>query len=118
MIRGILAFVVAMVSATGAMAQDIGGQYAVAGQALDGSVYTGEAVITFSDPTICTIEWTTTAGDFTGTCIRTASAMAADFSAGGSTGLMIYDFFSDGTLSGVWTVPGMGGVGSEVLTPM
>ncbi len=116
--RFLLASVVLCVAASAAMAQDIGGRYAVAGANVDGSPYDGEAIITITSDTTCEIEWITGATSSFGICMRYDNAFAVGYQQGDAIGLGIYLVMADGSLNGTWTVAGEEGSGSEVLTPM
>lgn len=105
-------------SGTDAMAQDIGGRYAVAGTNIDGTTYGGEAVITLTSDTTCQIEWITGDTSSFGICMRYDNAFAVGYQQGDYVGLAIYLVMADGSLNGTWTVAGEQGSGTEVLVPM
>jgi hypothetical protein len=100
-----------------AAAQSIGGRYTVAGTNLDGSAYGGTATITLTSKTTCAIEWDTGGSTSTGICSRNGNAFAAAYVMGKAVGLVIYKVNDDGTLSGLWTIAGQDGSGTEDLTP-
>ena len=100
-----------------ASAQSIGGEYAVAGTNLDGSPYSGDAVITLTSETTCNIEWLTGGSTSTGICSRNGAAFAAAYVLGDAIGLVIYNVKEDGSLEGLWTIAGKDGSGTETLTP-
>ena len=104
------------VSVLPAAAQSIGGRYAVQGTNLDGSAYTGTATITLISQTTCTIKWVTGGSTSTGICSRNGDAFAAAYVLGKDVGLVIYKVNGDGTLSGLWTIAGQDGSGTEDLT--
>ncbi len=106
------------ISASVAMAQDIGGRYAVAGTNFNGTTYGGEAVITLTSDTTCKIEWITGDTSSSGICMRYDNAFAAGYQQGDFVGLVIYLVMADGSLNGTWTVAGEQGSGTEVLVPM
>lgn len=98
-----------------AMAQSIGGTYAVSGTNHDGSTYGGTAEITLTSETTCEIVWTTGSTTSTGICSRNDDAFAAAYVLEDAVGLVIYKVLPDGTLNGLWTIAGEGGTGTEVL---
>ncbi len=101
-----------------AHAQSIGGQYTAQGTNLDGSPYSGTAEITLTSETTCVIKWTTGPTDASGICMRNDDSFAAGYELNGEIGLVIYKVAADGTLSGLWTVAGKEGSGTETLTPV
>ncbi|MBI1218892.1 MAG: hypothetical protein GC186_10120 [Rhodobacteraceae bacterium] len=105
------------VSVLPAAAQSIGGRYAVDGTNLDGSAYSGTATITLTSKTTCTIKWVTGGSTSHGICSRNGNAFAAAYVLGNDVGLVIYKVNDDGSLSGLWTVAGQDGSGTEDLTP-
>ena len=116
--RMLTAAFLSCVSATVGMAQDIGGQYAVAGTNIDGSPYAGEAMVTLTSDTTCEIEWITGDVSSFGICMRHDNAFATGYQLGDAVGLGIYLVQQDGSLIGTWTVAGQEGNGTEVMTPM
>lgn len=106
-----------LITASAAHAQDVGGQYRVKGTNLDGTSYEGEAQITASSDYTCHIVWTTGGSTSSGICMRDSNAFTAAYQLGDKIGLVIYLIQKDGTLDGSWTVDGVNGVGTEVLTP-
>ncbi len=104
--------------APAAWAQDFGGDYMVAGTNLDGSPYEGTATITVLTETTCQIDWTTGDTTSTGVCMRYGPAFSAAYILGDQIGLVIYQIMEDGTLDGRWTITGLEGFGTEVLSPM
>jgi hypothetical protein len=101
-----------------AAAQSIGGQYTTQGTNLDGSPYSGSAEITLTSETTCEIKWATGSTEASGICMRNDGSFAAGYELNGEIGLVIYKIAADGTLSGLWTVAGKEGNGTEVLTPV
>ena len=100
-----------------ASAQSIGGNYKVEGTNINGTTYSGEAEITLTSETTCEIKWVTGSTESSGICMRNDNSFAAGYLMGDQVGLVIYKVMQDGTLSGLWTVAGNGGNGTEVLTP-
>jgi len=93
------------------------GAYAAQGTNPDGSSYSGTSRITITSDTTCTIVWKSGDTPSTGICMRDSDSFAAAYKMGGSVGLVIYKIGEDGTLTGVWTVAGHSGAGTETLTP-
>jgi hypothetical protein len=93
-------------------------KYSVQGTNRDGSTYGGTAVITLTSDTTCQIEWTTGGTTSQGICMKNENAFAAGYTLGTGVGLVIYEIMKDGSLKGLWTVAGMDGTGTEILTPM
>lgn len=112
-----LATAAILLSVQAVSAQNIGGNYLVAGTNLDGSPYGGEARITLTSEYTCEIEWITGATTSNGICMRSGNAFTAGYTLNGDIGLVIYLVQPDGTLDGTWTVAGLNAVGTEVLTP-
>jgi len=104
-------------AAAPAAAQSIGGTYTVAGTNFDGSPYGGEAIITPTSKTTCTIRWQTGSSSSNGICMRNNDAFSAGYVMGNNIGLVVYKVEQDGSLHGVWTIAGKNGSGTEVLTP-
>ncbi|MGX9144534.1 hypothetical protein [Mesorhizobium sp. 128a] len=100
-----------------AAAQSIGGTYTVAGTNFDGSKYGGEATITLTSETTCTIHWETGGSSSDGICMRNDNAFSAGYVMGKEIGLVVYKVEDDGSLHGLWTIAGKNGSGTEVLTP-
>lgn len=100
-----------------AAAQDMGGTYAIEGTNFDGSPYRGQAQITFSGDTSCTIEWKTGSASSQGICMRDGGTLAAAYIMDKVIGLVVYRTERDGTLRGVWTIAGQNGSGTEILIP-
>ncbi|MEO5758959.1 MAG: hypothetical protein ABIQ51_19075 [Mesorhizobium sp.] len=98
-------------------AQSIGGTYTVAGTNFDGSSYGGEATITLTSETTCTIHWETGGSSSDGICMRNDDAFSAGYVLGKDIGLVVYKVQEDGSLHGLWTIAGKEGNGTEVLTP-
>ncbi|TPM96719.1 hypothetical protein [Mesorhizobium sp. B2-1-3A] len=100
-----------------AAAQSIGGTYTVAGTNFDGSAYGGEATITLTSGTTCTIHWETGGSSSDGICMRNDDAFSAGYVMDKDIGLVVYKVEEDGSLHGLWTIAGKEGNGTEVLTP-
>ena len=101
-----------------AAAQEFAGRYSVAGTNINGTTYGGEAEISLTSDTTCEIKWTTGSTESIGICSRNDDSFAAAYRMGEDIGLVIYKVLPDGTLSGLWTVAGEGGNGTEILTPI
>ena len=114
----LLPALMALAFAAPAAAQSVGGHYSVAGTNLDGSPYNGEADITLTSQTTCTIKWVTGSTESTGICARNDESFAAGYVLGDAVGLVIYKVKEDGSLDGLWTIAGKEGNGTEILTPM
>ncbi|RWM10003.1 hypothetical protein [Mesorhizobium sp.] len=100
-----------------AAAQSIGGAYTVSGTNFDGSSYDGEATITLTSETTCTIRWETGGSSSDGICMRNDNAFSAGYVMGKEIGLVVYKVEDDGSLHGLWTIAGKDGNGTETLTP-
>jgi len=115
--RLLLSLAVVGLAAAPAAAQSIGGKYTVAGTNFDGSKYGGEATITLTSETTCTIHWETGGSSSDGICMRNDNAFSAGYVMGEEIGLVVYKVEDDGSLHGLWTIAGKNGSGTEVLTP-
>jgi hypothetical protein len=115
--KRLMATLVLALAAFPVAAQDIGGRYVVRGTNLDGSEYSGKAVITRTSDVTCEIVWITGDTTSSGICMRDHNAFTAAYRMGDQIGLVIYVVEPDGTLNGTWTVAGVNGVGTEVLIP-
>ncbi|MER8365916.1 hypothetical protein [Mesorhizobium sp. M0306] len=113
----ILSLALLNLAALPAAAQSIGGTYAVAGTNFDGSSYGGDATITLTSETTCTIHWETGGSSSDGICMRNDDAFSAGYVMGKAVGLVVYKMQEDGSLHGLWTIAGKEGNGTEVLTP-
>ncbi|TGQ72624.1 hypothetical protein EN829_009055 [Mesorhizobium sp. M00.F.Ca.ET.186.01.1.1] len=113
----ILSLALLGLTALPAAAQSIGGTYKVAGTNFDGSSYGGEATITLTSETTCTIHWETGGSSSDGICMRNDNAFSAGYVMGQDIGLVVYKVEDDGSLHGLWTIAGKNGSGTEVLTP-
>ena len=99
------------------LAAEVGGSYTIEGTNFDGSPYGGTASITVASNSTCEIVWSTGASESAGICMLLDDAFAAGYVLQDKVGLIVYKLRGDGVLSGVWTVAGMDGAGTEVLTP-
>jgi hypothetical protein len=115
--RGLTTAFAALLLASPAFAQDVGGTYKVKGTNFDGSAYSGTAKITSSSNSTCRIEWKTGGSTSAGFCMLAGDALAAAYKLNDSVGLVLYKLESDGTLNGVWTIADKSGAGTEILTP-
>jgi hypothetical protein len=100
-----------------AAAQSIGGMYTVEGTNFDGSPYSGTAEIVLTSETTCVIQWVTGGSTSEGICMRNNSAFAAGYVLGDEIGLVVYQVHEDGSMTGLWTIAGKDGNGTENLTP-
>ena len=93
------ALLLALGLSTAVSAQTVGGSYAVHGTNLDGSPYSGTAVITRTSNSTCRIRWSTgSVSD--GICMLANNAFAAAYRLEGVIGLVVYELRRDGTLDG------------------
>jgi hypothetical protein len=98
--------------------QDISGTYNVAGTNLEGTPYTGTAVITRTTGNDYDMTWDfgneteTGSGTFDGTTFDVTWETTD-----GESGTAIYTIQPDGSLVGTWKEPGLIGEGTETLTP-
>ncbi|UCI33523.1 oxysterol-binding protein [Mesorhizobium sp. B4-1-4] len=113
----LVSFAMLGLAALPAAAQSIGGTYTVAGTNFDGSSYGGEATITLTSGTTCTIHWETGGSFSDGICMRNDNAFSAGYVMDKDIGLVVYKVEEDGSLHGLWTIAGKEGNGTEVLTP-
>lgn len=114
----VLATACLVASVATAAAQELGGNYRVAGKNFDGSTYSGTAEIVVTSKTTCRIVWVTGGTTSQGICMRYGTSFSAAYRLGNAIGLVIYEIKGDGTLQGLWTIADKSGVGAEVLTPM
>ena len=110
-------FAATMLLALPAVAQSVGGKYAVEGTNFDGSPYSGTATITPSSDSTCRIQWKTGDSSSSGFCMLANKAFAAAYKLGGGVGLVVYELQPDGSLKGYWTIADKPGAGTEKLTP-
>ncbi|MEX6507153.1 hypothetical protein [Jiella sp. M17.18] len=102
----------------GAGAQQIAGNYHVAGKTVEGRDYAGTARIETRSTTDCRIRWNT--GRVSqGVCRMNDGKFVATLKdRSGQPEVVTYDVMSDGRLNGVVTVADKKGSGREVLTPI
>lgn len=101
-----------------AAAQELTGNYTVAGKNPDGSSYNGTATIAGTAGGVCGITWTIGSGQSSQAfCMRQGEVLGAAYVIGNSIGLVIYRLGADGVLDGTWSIAGQEGIGEERLTP-
>ena len=112
--------IVLTVSSTFAIAGkgDLGGKYRVDGQNLNGSPYSGTAIITVTSKNTCRIVWTTGGTTSDGICMRNGDMFSAGYVLQDKVGLVIYEINDDGSLDGLWTIADQDGEGKERLIPI
>lgn len=116
--KKILAVLAFTALASAAFAQNTTGRYEVQGTNLDGSGYTGSAVVTGVSDTTCTIVWQTGGSSSRGICMRQGDVFVASYKMGDAVGLAIYRWRNGNEfLDGTWTVTGQSGTGTERLIP-
>ena len=93
------------------------GSYTVQGTNLDGSPYSGTAVVKLLSDTTCEIDWTTGSTTSVGLCMMMDGVVSAAYRQGDGVGVTMYHINDDGSLDGAWTVAGQNGSGTEKLTP-
>jgi len=93
------------------------GSYAVQGTNLDGSPYSGTAVVKLLSDTTCEIDWTTGSTSSVGLCMMMDGVVSAAYRQGDGVGVTMYHITDDGSLEGAWTIAGQNGSGTEKLTP-
>ena len=116
-VTAVLALLLGSALAGPVCAQAIGGRYVVDGTNLDGSPYRGLAEVRLISETSCTIVWETGNTTSQGICMRSGGVFAASYRLGDSVGMVIYRVEGDGSLHGSWTIAGVNGSGTEILTP-
>jgi hypothetical protein len=104
-----------------AVAQEIGGRYAVEGSNPGSSAgsYRGFATVRGTSGGQCEIKWelqNTPASD--GFCMRQGDVFVAAYRLGSKIGLVTYRLQDNGVLDGTWSIAGQTGVGKERLTPL
>ncbi|WP_431283905.1 hypothetical protein ACQW02_03585 [Humitalea sp. 24SJ18S-53] len=100
-----------------AEAQRSGG-YTVTGRNLDGTEYTGVAVLDQVGSASFTIVWQVAGAAINGVGMVSGHNFAVVYGAANQPGIGIYNLQPDGRLVGTWTVVGAQGTGSETLTPV
>jgi hypothetical protein len=91
--------------------------YDEAGTNPDGSKFTGTVSIDVVSDTTFLIRWKIGSTTYKGFGMRLNDTLAATYTIDGEPGLAMYKVDSDGTLSGLWTVRGKDGSGTDRLTP-
>jgi hypothetical protein len=118
MIRTILTFVFLVVAmAARADTLTLAPKYDVVGTNPNGSKYSGTATIEVISDTTFAIRWQIGSSGFKGFGMRMNDSLAATYVIGGDPGLIIYKVEDGGVLSGLWSVRGHDGSGTERLTP-
>lgn len=91
--------------------------YDEVGTNADGSTYTGTVTVeSLSDSTFA-IRWKIGSTSYSGFGMRHDDTLAATYMVGGQPGLIIYKVGDDGTLSGLWSIRGQNGSGTDRLIP-
>jgi hypothetical protein len=83
----------------------------------DGSKYTGTANVEILSDTTFAIRWKIGNTVYSGFGIRRNDTLAATYTVNGQPGLIIYQVGDDGTLTGLWSIRGQNGSGTDRLTP-
>lgn len=109
--------IVGIMGAAPLAAQTLAGTYRVSGTNFDGSPYGGTAQVVITSDTSCAISWVNGSTTSSGICMRSGNVFAAGYQLGDRVGMVIYRIQPDGSLDGLWTISGMDGAGTEVLTP-
>ena len=96
-----------------ALAQELGGRYAVKGSAPGGGdAYDGTVTITRTGDVTFQVVWQIGSTRYVGTGIGSIKGLAVAYKSGGDTGIAIYSQSPDG-MSGFWTWAGGKTVGEE-----
>jgi hypothetical protein len=114
--RTVLVAGLTVATVAAAAAQDVSGRYTVEGRNFDGSRYRGTAEITVTSKNTCRIAWDT-GSQSRGICMRNGNILAAAYTMGSASGLVIYEIRPDGRMDGLWTLADRDGVGTETLIP-
>jgi hypothetical protein len=91
--------------------------YDEVGTNADGSKYTGTVNVEVISSTTFKIRWKIGSTIYSGFGMRMNDTLAATYTVGGEPGLIIYKVGDDGTLSGIWSIRGQNGSGTDRLTP-
>jgi hypothetical protein len=83
----------------------------------DGSRYTGVANIEVISDTTFAIRWRIGSATYNGFGMRLNDTLAATYMLNGQPGLIIYKVGDDGVLSGLWSIRGQNGSGTDKLVP-
>ena len=116
MLKAVASGIVALLFPLAVAAQSVGGSYTVSGAGPDGVAYTGAAEITI-EGTDCKLKMAFGNGEVSGICLQGDGVLATSYVAGGALTLVLYQVQPDGVLNGKWSLSGMAGIGTEVLTP-
>jgi hypothetical protein len=119
MIRTVFALFCLLALAVAARAETLmlAPKYDVPGTNPNGSKYAGTAAIDVISDTTFAIRWEIGSSVFKGFGMRMNDSLAATYMIGGDPGLIIYKVDDSGVLSGLWSVRGHNGSGTERLTP-
>jgi hypothetical protein len=118
MIRTIVTFAFILVAiAARADTLTLASKYDVVGTNPNGSKYAGTATIEVISDTTFSIRWDIGSSVFKGFGMRMNDSLAATYVISGDPGLIIYKVEDGGVLSGLWSVRGHNGSGTERLTP-
>lgn len=91
--------------------------YDDAGTNPNGSRYTGVVNIEVISDTTFSIRWKIGGDTINGFGMRMNDTLAATYLLNGQPGLVIYKVGEGGVLSGLWSIRGQNGSGTETLTP-
>jgi hypothetical protein len=118
MIRTICSVVV-LAAATPAWAETLmlASTYDEVGTNADGSKYTGTVNVEVISTTTFKIRWKIGSTTYSGFGMRMNDTLAATYMVGSEPGLIIYKVGDDGVLSGIWSIRGQNGSGTDRLTP-
>ncbi|MDI1267401.1 MAG: hypothetical protein PS018_29480 [bacterium] len=83
----------------------------------DGSKYTGTANVEILSDTTFAIRWKIGSTIYSGFGMRLNDTLAATYTVNGQPGLIIYKVGDGGVLSGLWSIRGQNGSGTDKLTP-
>lgn len=91
--------------------------YDEVGTNADGSKYTGTVNVEIISTTTFKIRWKIGSTTYSGFGMRMNDTLAATYMVGSEPGLIIYKVGDDGVLSGIWSIRGQNGSGTDQLTP-
>jgi hypothetical protein len=91
--------------------------YDEVGTNADGSKYTGTVNVDVISTTTFKIRWKIGSTIYSGFGMRMNDTLAATYMVGSEPGLIIYKVGDDGVLSGIWSIRGQNGSGTDRLTP-